>query len=349
MQMTDELMERFFKSECSAEEREAIERYIRENPGEWEKYLAAQDWEHFTYGEKLHPAVSQKLLHKVQQATYRRRSIVRTLKRIAVAAVVIIAIGLGWRYINTTPKPENQQAAEQMAAVTETHYTRQRRMNTTTRPLPVSLQDGSTVTLTPGSILEFYAPFVKDKQRLVYLKGQAFFAVAKDSTTPFTVYSDGITTTALGTSFTIKAFEQEPFISVQLHTGKVVVKSADSIRRQLKEAVYLTPGYTMLYDKTKMLATVKMDKSNLAQAGSKTVVPNWYMFSNQPLDQVFQQLEELYGVQINYAKDDLKNMYFIGRFEKTDSLENIMRDIAVLNKLLVTRQGNIYTLTKKEH
>lgn len=347
--MTDELMERFFKGECSAAESEWVERYIREHPAEWEQYLAKQDWEHFTYSEKLHPAVSEKLLHTVQQATYRNRPLVRTIKRLAVAAAILLAIGLGWQYFYKTGKGTQTPAAEQLAEVKTTHYTLQRRMNTTNKPLQVALQDGSSVTLTPGSILEFNEPLVKDQKRSIYLKGQAFFSVAKDSTTPFTVNSDGISTTALGTTFTIQAFEKDPFISVHLHTGKVVVQPADSMGRKMKEPIYLVPGNIMVYDKAKMLATVKAANSNLTKAAGKTVVPNWYMFSNQPLDQVFQQLEELYGVQINYAKDDLKDMYFIGRFEKTDSLEHIIRDIAILNKLLVAKQGNTYTLSKKEH
>lgn len=347
--MTDELMERFFKGECSAEESEWVERYIREHPAEWEQYLAKQDWEHFTYTQKLHPAVSEKLLHTVQQGTYRKPPLVRTIRRLAVAAAVLLAIGLGWQYMHTVRRATQTPAAEEIAAVTGTGHTLQRRMNTTGKPLLIALQDGSSVTLTPGSILEYYEPLVKDQKRNVYLKGQAFFSVAKDSTTAFTVNSDGISTTALGTSFTIEAFEKDPFISVHLHTGKVVVKPADSMGRKMKESIYLTPGHIMVYDKAKMLATVKASNSNLTKAAGKTVVPNWYMFSNQPLDQVFQQLEELYGVQIHYAKSDLKDMYFIGRFEKTDSLENIIRDIAILNKLSVAKEGNTYTLTKKEH
>ncbi|NII25286.1 DUF4974 domain-containing protein [Pseudoflavitalea sp. X16] len=347
--MTDELMERFFKGECSAEEREWIAHYFREHPAEWDKYLAGQDWEHFTYTGKLQPARSEKMLHTIQRATYRKRAVVRTIKRVAVAAVVVLVIGLGWLYMNTSRKAEQATASEQTAAVTEISYTLQRRMNTTSKPLSMTLQDGSMVTLEPGSVLKFYEPFVKSGRRMVYLEGQAYFSVAKDSTTPFMVNSDGITTTALGTSFTIQAIEQEPVISVRLHTGKVVIKPADSLGRRMKEPVYLKPGHVLVYNKTTMLVTVKAADSKLAKAPGKAMVPNWYMFSNQPLDQVFQQLEELYGVQINYAKDALKDMYFIGRFEKTDSLETIMRDIALLNKLTLTKEGNTYTLTKQRH
>jgi ferric-dicitrate binding protein FerR (iron transport regulator) len=348
MEMTDELMERFFKGLCSEEEREAIDRYIQENPLAWEQYLARQDWQTIDYKQKLHPALSGKMLNKVRNATYRKAGVVRTLKRLAVAAIVLLAIGVGWRYLLVNTK-DNIKIEELSSIAKVEPYRVQRRLNTTNKPLLIALEEGSAITLSPGSRVEYTTPLVKEHKRTIYLTGEAYFAVAKDSAAPFTVYSDGISTTALGTSFTIKAMEKEPFISVHLHTGKVVVKSVDSVRRKMHHNIYLTPTQIMVYDKEKMLATVRTESSHLVKADNKTVVPNWYMFSNQPLVQVFEQLEELYGVKINYTKADLKDMYFIGRFDKTDSLEHIINDIAILNKLTVTRKGNIYTLTKKDH
>lgn len=348
MEMTDELMERFFKGLCSEEECKAIDRYIKENPLAWEQYLARQDWQTIDYKQKLHPALSGKMLNNVRNATYRKTGVVRTLKRLAVAAIVLLVMVVGWRYLLVNTK-NNLQAGELPSIAKEETYRVQRRINTTSKPLLIALEEGSAITLSPGSRVEYTAPLVKEHKRTIYLTGEAYFAIAKDSTAPFTVYSDGISTTALGTSFTIRAIEKDPFISVHLHTGKVVIRSADSVRRKMHNNVYLSPTQIMVYDKGKMLATVKTENSHLAKAGNKTVVPNWYMFSNQPLVQVFEQLEELYGVQINYTRADLKDMYFIGRFDKTDSLEHIINDIAILNKLTVTRKGNIYTLTKKDH
>ncbi len=62
------------------------------------------------------------------------------------------------------------------------------------------------------------------------------------------------------------------------------------------------------------------------------------MFNNQPLAQVFKQLEEMYGVEIVYRTADIEKMYFIGKFSKNDSVANILNQIASLNNLTVTKQ-----------
>ena len=82
----------------------------------------------------------------------------------------------------------------------------------------------------------------------------AFFKVVKDKTKPFTVFSEAIATTALGTSFTIRSFEEDSYIKVHLHTGKVVVKSTDIGHKTLEKDMYLVPDNILMYDKTKMLA-----------------------------------------------------------------------------------------------
>ena len=54
--------------------------------------------------------------------------------------------------------------------------------------------------------------------------GEAYFEVAKDSTRPFIVRTGQITTTALGTSFNIKAYQNEE-LNISLLTGLVEVGS----------------------------------------------------------------------------------------------------------------------------
>ena len=89
------------------------------------------------------------------------------------------------------------------------------------------------------------------------------------------------------------------------------------------------------------------DEQNSADQPSLPVDKgSWYMFNNQPLAQVFKQLEEMYGVEILYSATDIEKMYFIGKFSKTDSVSNILKQIAALNNLTVTRQNNTYTISR---
>lgn len=77
------------------------------------------------------------------------------------------------------------------------------------------------------------------------------------------------------------------------------------------------------------------------------ITENGYHFRNQPLRDVFATLEQLYGVQIEYKNVNLKNVYFIGSFEKTDSIESVLNNIALLKELQIQHKGNTYIITGK--
>ena len=73
---------------------------------------------------------------------------------------------------------------------------------------------------------------------------------------------------------------------------------------------------------------------------------SWFMFNNQSLEQVFDQLSLLYHVEIVYSKKDISRIYFIGRFNKSDSPVAVINQIAAVNNLTVTRQNNRFIIAK---
>lgn len=70
------------------------------------------------------------------------------------------------------------------------------------------------------------------------------------------------------------------------------------------------------------------------------------MFNNQPLEQVFKQLEDLFNVEIVYSKKDISKIYFISTFRNSDSLDSILNQIGRLNNLKVTRKNDKFIITK---
>ena len=70
------------------------------------------------------------------------------------------------------------------------------------------------------------------------------------------------------------------------------------------------------------------------------------MFNNQSLAMVFESLQMIYDVKINYNIREIKEISFIGKVERIDSIENLLKDIATLNDLKVIKNGKNYTITK---
>ena len=189
-------------------------------------------------------------------------------------------------------------AKNQTSTVTDT-------ANTSTQPVVIHLDDGSTVTLAPASRIHYAKNFLTPK-REVYLNGEAFFEVAKDPSHPFLVYANGLVTKVLGTSFTVKAYESSREVIVEVKTGRVSVFAQSdpkakekAVNREL-DGVVLSPNQKIVYktDEVRMQKTL-VEKPVLL----KTVVQPSFHFEDKPVSEVFASLEKAYGVSIIYDKD----------------------------------------------
>ena len=193
--------------------------------------------------------------------------------------------------------------------------------NTTGLTKLIQLPDKSTVELEPFSSLKYPTAFTND-QRSVFLTGEAFFDIERDTTKPFLVYANETITKVLGTSFRIIAFEGQKTVEVEVNSGKVAVyaKVASEKKEQKRlvvetdEKIYfplpnkkleVRPNQKVVFDRkeknlVKTLATLpKLIKSieELPQLS----------FQNEPITKVFASLEKVYGIEIKYDDDALKN------------------------------------------
>lgn len=105
------------------------------------------------------------------------------------------------------------------------------------------LCDGTEVWLNANSKLVYPTAFI-EKERTVFLEGEAYFKVTKD-TKPFIVKTDYLQTKVLGTEFNVKSYTAEDS-HVTLISGKVQVRSHENARfvdlEPGKDAILLSNG-----------------------------------------------------------------------------------------------------------
>ena len=96
------------------------------------------------------------------------------------------------------------------------------------------------------------------KNRNIYLDGEAYFKVAKNKELPFRVHTSGITVTALGTVFNVKAYPEEKIIETTLEEGSVRIDPV--IKGKSKKAalsILLKPNQKAVYQKSGQEMSVK--------------------------------------------------------------------------------------------
>lgn len=278
----------------------------------------------------------------------------------AVAASIVLAIVLTWRLNNDNTLAEkpvelNTSKGTNPSLPFVRHHT-----NTTGKIKLITLPDGSVVKLFDKSELAYHEPFVGERN--ITLVGKANFKVAKDKTKTFTVFSGEVSTTAIGTEFTVTAYKNRKNIIVRLYEGKVVIKSFNPFIGKPKNDFYLLPWQEFIYENVSLTGVVRSfkptgkvyikhnikvepvanDNPSVPQLGSEP----WHMFNNQPLWQVFDQLEDLFKVEIVYPKKDITKIYFISMFHDSDSIDSIIDQIARLNNLKVTKEKDKFIITR---
>jgi ferric-dicitrate binding protein FerR (iron transport regulator) len=346
--ITKELIDRYLRNECNEDERRLVMEYLAAHPEEMEQHLPEEEFTAQQHQDQLwEKERSEQALQSIKDKLFKRPAVIHRLRAGLAAASVILVIGMVWffsRGKEARPGYNNPVTAP-LADVME------RRTNMTAATITVALMDGSTVDLAPNSEIEYKKAFTGGSKRMVKLQGEALFSVAKDKTRSFVVMSEDLTTTVLGTSFSVKAYAAEPTIKVRLFTGKVAVNT----KTRTDSTIGLAPGDELIYDRQAMTAKVTSfrEKKDLAVSTSrkagKTRQPDWYMFGGQPLPQVFDQLSEYYGVEINFYPSDVSNRYFTGKFSKTDSIETILKDISLLHDLTLKKTDGVYIFRKKKH
>ncbi|WP_343671496.1 FecR domain-containing protein [Chitinophaga sp.] len=347
--MQRELIDKYFRNECSEEERRQVKEYFWNNPGEWNKYVNEADWDNFITNDKLDPGLTDKLYAKVSEHTFKKRS-PRSIYWVAAAAAVVVLIATVWSYlmVSTPVIPGNGMEAIPIEQLAE-------RNNVSDTMMRLLLDDGSVVVLSPHSSIRYQAPFATGKTRTVYLEGKALFQVGTDHNRPFIVHADRLVTTVLGTAFTIEAFNESTVVKVKLHNGKIQVAPVNTVHKKWNEKEILKPGDELTYDKGTMLASVKryMPVEKLVKAGpagskdQRVRRPDIYTFDISPLSDVFDQLSVYYQVDIYYYPSDIQDKYFSGKMRKSDTLETILNDIGLLNHLKIVKEEQHYIISKK--
>lgn len=181
----------------------------------------------------------------------------------------------------------------------------------------LTLQDGSKVMLNSGSSIRYVKNF-ESTQRHLYLEGEAYFEVAKDSLRPFSVITDGVRTTALGTAFNISAYEDED-INVSLVEGKVAVKLDVEATTQIA----LDKGERLKVNSESGEMKKGQFDTELTLAWTKRKI----IFQQVKMKDAIRVLENWYGVKFDLKNQPKTDLYIYGVFDD-QILENVLEGLS---------------------
>mgnify|MGYP003655711952 FL=1 len=155
------------------------------------------------------------------------------------------------------------------------------------------LSDGTKAHLNAGSSLKYPVKFLKDQKRNVFIIGEAFLEVAKDSLRPFIVNTDKMSVRVLGTKFNISAYPEDDTSDVVLVEGAVSLHEAQE-NYDPQNAVILEPGFKGSFNKKNSLITTDSVITSLYTSWMNGEL----IFRNMSFGNIVKKLERHYNVSI---------------------------------------------------
>lgn len=154
----------------------------------------------------------------------------------------------------------------------------------------VTLPDGTRIWLNSGSRVSYSSAF-NSRSRTVNLEGEAYFSVARNEQLPFVVQADGMSVTALGTKFNVKAYANEEEVVATLVEGKIRTDAGD-------ESEIVLPENQASYNRSSGAMSVRpVENMELPMAWFN----NKIVFSGETLDLIARTLERMYNVKVVFG------------------------------------------------
>ncbi|MFD0990063.1 FecR family protein [Mariniflexile jejuense] len=180
----------------------------------------------------------------------------------------------------------------------------------------IALSDGTTVHLNAGTSLKYPVKFLKDQNRQVFLKGEAFFKVAKDTKHPFVVNSDALNVQVLGTQFNVSSYPEDTETDVVLVEGSVNLYTT----KNKDNNVLLKPGFKGSYNKN---TSNNITTNPVITSIYTSWVNGELVFRNITFDNILKKMERQYNVEITNNNTVLTNEKFNASF-RNEPIEKIL-------------------------
>lgn len=211
----------------------------------------------------------------------------------------------------------------------------------TTKPgqrATVRLGDGSKVRLNADSRLKVRAGF-GEHNRMVRLTGEAYFEVARDTTTSFVVRMNGARVTALGTAFNVEAYADANKREVAVSEGVVSLRSG---QESFRDTVHLRANYlgTIFGSHMQTLRDDAAVHRRIAWTNGQLV------FSDAGFEEVTRRVERWYDVEIEYEVDSNRVDRLNASFHD-ESLDEVVKAISTALDLMYRREGEMVVFYRR--
>lgn len=351
-----ELIHKYISQNITDEELNTLHQYMELNQKNRDLFDAfttsARNSSSDRYLEERASAILSRGIHEEKVSIAKRRRFVfdKLYARIAVAALALILLGTLFHLYNYSQTVEEFNQVVKTGKAERLHFV---------------MADGTKVWLNSESAIHFNKGFGKTNRAIV-LSGEAYFDVESNKELPMTIDSRETSVKVIGTSFNIRAYDDEEVIETSLVEGVIELFVKDNTASTGKHI--LAPGEKLKVFRSKEIKgdskreeIITTDNSqDLVEVGQivrshfihpelKTVPSeiawkeNKLAFDGEPLELAISKLEKWYNIKIIVANSSLANLHVSGTFQD-ESIEEVLQflQFSGADFQFVTKNNTIY-------
>lgn len=193
----------------------------------------------------------------------------------------------------------------------------------------VVLEDGTEVIVNRNSSLRYRRKF-NQEERKVYLSGEAWFDVTRDTTLPFVIDAGAALVEVLGTSFNVNAYKENPTVEITVESGLVALSS----KEDQKDLIVMKAGSGGSYNKDqKELKLIPTSDPNSISWFTRELY-----FESSTLRELAAVVSRVYDVEILIMNEELASCPITVTF-RDQSLEAILNVLKLTLDLQLTQDG----------
>ena len=247
----------------------------------------------------------------------RSRSLLFYSYRIAAVLILGLVLSFSWFYLS------RMSGMEKVVAKNEA--------------VEVLLDDGTRLIVNRNSTLRYNKKFMAG-EREVFLSGEAWFDVARDTTRPFVIDAGAALVEVLGTSFNVNAYKENPVVEITVESGLVAL----SAKEDRKDLIVMKAGSGGTYHKEQkeLILVASSDPNNISWKTRELY------FDGSSLREVCDLVNRVYGSNLVISNPALASCKITVAF-RDQSLEAILKVLEKTLDLDISRSGDEIRLDGK--
>lgn len=268
---------------------------------------------------------SQLLQHINSKNKNRIRGSIRFKRKAIGAVLAFFVISCGafffWSY-------QDRWKAEKHKEIVRTPVSRKKYLQ---------LTDKSEIWLNNESSIHWDKLEFNKKHREVYLEGQAFFKIERNTDRPFIVHLSDFNIKVVGTSFDVKSYSNEAEIVISLKTGRIMIDGVGTNTLSIKE------GQQFKFNK--ITKTGEIREVNIADFIAWR--SGQFRYESTELHLITKAVERWFDVEISIENKDMWN-YRLTINQSDSSLKEILDAISYVTGMKYYQNGKRIVFYKTE-